>query len=153
MKCSEIAPRFVQYIPEQLVAGVLYVSREYATATHLCCCGCGEEVVTPLNRTDWSLTMEDGRVTLFPSIGNWSFACRSHYWIERGRVIDAGPMEQWRIDRIRAVDFANKDAHFRAKNNERDQRSVIPAARPPSAAESTPGLLASLWEALRRWLS
>ena len=39
-KCLE--HRFVQHIPRHLEPGVLYVSIEYATAAHTCCCGCGE---------------------------------------------------------------------------------------------------------------
>lgn len=66
--------------------GVVYVSIEYGTAVHRCCCGCGDEIVTPLTPVDWSLTYDGETISLDPSIGNWSLACRSHYWIERGRV-------------------------------------------------------------------
>jgi hypothetical protein len=45
---SRIQPKFVDFIAEHLDVGVLYISRRYATASHLCC-GCGHEVVTPLN--------------------------------------------------------------------------------------------------------
>ena len=33
---------------------------------------------------------ENGMTTLDPSIGNWSFACRSHYFMRKGRVVWAG---------------------------------------------------------------
>jgi len=45
--------RFVRYIPEELEPGILYTSVDFATVAHACCCGCGEEVVTPLAPTEW----------------------------------------------------------------------------------------------------
>ena len=78
---------FVTHIPDTLVEGVVYVSIPYTTVLHLCCCGCGEEVVTPLRPTDWNLTFDGETISLCPSVGNWRFACRSHYWIRRNEVI------------------------------------------------------------------
>ena len=37
--------QFVEFIPKVLDEGVLYVSMTYATARHLCFCGCGMRVV------------------------------------------------------------------------------------------------------------
>lgn len=79
--------RFVTNVPAQLEEGVLYVSIPYGTAIHLCACGCRREVVTPIQPTRWSMTFDGAAVWLRPSIGNWSFPCRSHYWIERGGVV------------------------------------------------------------------
>ena len=62
--------KFVEFIPDELENGVLYVSVTYATAIHECCCGCGNEVVTPLAPNDWQLTFDGESITLFPSIGN-----------------------------------------------------------------------------------
>lgn len=86
LRLARIRHEFVEFVPEQLEAGVLYVSRRYRTASHLCCCGCGLEVVTPLNNAKWQASERGGKVWLSPSIGNWSFPCRSHYWIEGGRI-------------------------------------------------------------------
>ena len=72
---------FVQSVPERLDEGVLYVSLPFTTALHLCACGCGSEVVTPLSPRSWSMTFDGESVSLRPSIGNWNFPCRSHYWI------------------------------------------------------------------------
>ena len=47
---------FVDYIPEQLDEGVLYVSIRFGTVVHRCACGCGDEVVTPLGPAEWRLT-------------------------------------------------------------------------------------------------
>lgn len=77
---------FVEYVPDELTEGRLYISIAFATALHKCCCGCGREVVTPLAPTGWSLTFDGKTVSLAPSIGNWSYPCQSHYWIRRNNV-------------------------------------------------------------------
>lgn len=79
--------RFVEFIPDELEDGILYISITYATVLHKCCCGCGNEVVTPLSPSDWQLTFDGETISLFPSIGNWSFPCRSHYWIRKDKVV------------------------------------------------------------------
>jgi hypothetical protein len=81
-----IEHRFVDSAPDDLQEGVLYVSIPYATALHLCPCGCGSEIVTPISRKGWSLTFDGASVTLHPSVGNWNYPCRSHYWIRRDRI-------------------------------------------------------------------
>ncbi len=40
---------FVEFIPDVIEEGKIFVSIKYATAVHKCCCGCGKEVVTPLS--------------------------------------------------------------------------------------------------------
>jgi hypothetical protein len=77
---------FVEYIPNNLKDGTIYVSFAFATVAHKCCCGCGNEVITPLSPTDWKLIFDGKSISLEPSIGNWNFACRSHYWIIRNKV-------------------------------------------------------------------
>ena len=74
----------VKYIPAKLDPGILYVSKEFGAAAHLCACGCGTTVRTPLDR--WSLTETKNGPSLDPSIGNWQEPCQSHYWIERGEI-------------------------------------------------------------------
>src|SRR5438067_1869789 len=90
MRISSLEHRFVRNIPDKLEAGVLYVSMEYATAAHTCCCGCGEEVVTPFSPTDWHMWFDGETVSLWPSVGSWTLPCRSHYIINRGKVLGAG---------------------------------------------------------------
>ena len=101
---SALKHQWVRFIPDKPEPGILYVSREYKTATHLCCCGCGLEVVTPLNPAKWSLIDHGDSVSLWPSIGNWSFPCRSHYWIDHNRVKWAGAMTKKQIARVRQND-------------------------------------------------
>ena len=83
-----LSHEFVEFIPDhhQLQNGTIYVSIPFATAVHKCCCGCGEEVVTPLSPTDWQLTFDGETISLYPSIGNWNLPCRSHCWIRQDRV-------------------------------------------------------------------
>ncbi len=77
---------FVEYIPEDITEGILYISIPFGTMIHKCGCGCGEEVVTPLGPTEWKFTYNGKTISLHPSIGNWSFRCRSHYWIDKSQV-------------------------------------------------------------------
>jgi hypothetical protein len=53
---------------------------------HKCVCGCGNEVVTPISPTDWQLSFNGRGITLKPSIGNWNFKCKTHYFIIENRV-------------------------------------------------------------------
>ena len=97
-KIPRLRHHFVDFIPEHLADGHLYVCMEHATAIHRCCCGCGSEVVTPLAPDDWKLTFDGEAISLSPSIGNWSFKCRSHYWIRNDRVVWA---RKWKIRKSR----------------------------------------------------
>lgn len=83
----KIKLQYVHYMPKQLESGVLYVSKEFSTAAHLCVCGCGAKVRTPLTPTEWTLTVSDSGPSLKPSIGNWQLPCKSHYWIADGEVL------------------------------------------------------------------
>lgn len=152
MRQTHLSPEFVEYIPERLEKGVLYISQRYGTAAHKCCCGCGKEVITPLNPTDWSLRVDDGVVTLHPSIGNWSFACRSHYWIRRSKVVWAGQMSPQEIERGRAIDRATKQAYFEVINRKKAPHPQSFPSEPTSRTEAR-GLLHNLWLVLKRWLS
>jgi len=78
--------RFVGQIPTTLEPHVLYIDLESGAVVHLCACGCGSEAVTPLGKTDWNITYNGETVTLSPSVGNWSFKCQSHYFINGGQV-------------------------------------------------------------------
>lgn len=88
---------FVKFIPELLEDGVLYISIEYSTAVHKCICGCGNEVVTPFSPAGWELRFDGKTVSLNPSIGNWSFECRSHYFIIRNKIRMARRWSEWEI--------------------------------------------------------
>lgn len=135
---------FVKGIPEKLNERTLYVSMDYATVAHKCCCGCGLEVVTPLSPTDWKLAYDGEVISLHPSVGNWSFPCRSHYWIDKGTVRWAGEWSQEQVEAGRAQDRRTKDSYFGQKN----------AATAGKAADTrnTSGET-SLWTRFKKWLS
>lgn len=116
MRQSALRSQFVEFIPEQLEDGVLYISQPYRTATHRCCCGCGSEVVTPLGPADWTLEVVNGALTLRPSIGNWSLPCRSHYLIRQGRVVWAREMSQEEIQLGRRRDERLRRTHIERVN-------------------------------------
>lgn len=111
-RTSSISHRFVEHIPARLEDGVVYVSIEYGTAVHKCCCGCGEEVVTPLSPTDWKLIYDGETISLSPSIGNWSFKCESHYWIIQNRVRWARKWSTEQIQAGRDADRHRKRRHY-----------------------------------------
>jgi hypothetical protein len=136
-----ITPRFVEFIPKSLEDGVLYVSREYETAVHRCCCGCGNKVVTPLSPTGWTLTVIGNAASLAPSIGNWSFPCRSHYWIRRSKVVWAEEWSQEKVEQVRAGAAQDRDAYYREK-------AMDEAAAVTKAAEASDG---GWWAQLKRW--
>lgn len=103
---------FVEYIPKTISDGTIYISIAFGTAVHKCCCGCGNEVVTPLSTTDWELNFDGHSISLYPSIGNWSFPCQSHYWIKRNRVKWAPRWSKQRIEDARRHDKLAKEKHF-----------------------------------------
>lgn len=124
---SHIQPRFVESIPAVLEPGVLYVSERFRTASHLCACGCGERVVTPLSPAHWRLERSGETVTLHPSIGNWDYACRSHYWIRSSKIVWSPQLSEERIRRIKALDLQDQQAWTAEKN--KVKRKVWPRLR------------------------
>ena len=119
MRAFTYRHQFAEFIPEILEEGVVYVSMSYATAVHRCFCGCGAKVVTPITPTDWQLKFDGVSVSLDPSVGSWSLACRSHYWLEGGRVVWASEWTQRMIDRERSRDRrAKQEYNSRPKRGE-----------------------------------
>ncbi len=138
MRLSRITPVFVESAPDRLSEGVLYVSERYQTALHKCCCGCGQEVVTPLTRADWSLRKRGNSVSLHPSIGNWDFPCKSHYWIRNNEVIWASSLSTRQIAIVRRQDKLDKQRYQQQVN-----RLKVADPAPPA------GVFQSSW----RWLT
>jgi hypothetical protein len=129
--------KFVEFIPAEVEERTLYVSVEYATATHKCACGCGNKVVTPLTPKDWTLSYDGETVSLDPSIGNWSFPCQSHYWL-RGDQAEWAP--QWSKREIKA-----------GREADRERTKEYYARKSPAPA--APVRPATRWERVRRWWS
>jgi hypothetical protein len=103
-RIKQLRSEFVEFIPERLDQGVIYISQRYSTAAHLCCCGCGLEVITPLNPAKWQLIEKGGSLSLYPSVGNWDFPCQSHYWINGNRITWAETMSPEIISAVKARD-------------------------------------------------
>ena len=89
-RISELRPLFVEQFPDDFESGILYVSMQHAICGHLCACGCGEKVITPLSPKQWKIAYNGEDVTLYPSIGNYAFACQSHYFLTNGNIIWVG---------------------------------------------------------------
>ena len=119
MRLKVIVPQFVEFVPDEVEEGILYISEVHGTAIHKCCCGCGEEVVTPITPADWLLRKQGHTVSLTPSIGNWNYACQSHYWIRRNRVEWAPRMSEEQIRRVQARDRLEKERYIAYRNAQR----------------------------------
>jgi hypothetical protein len=144
----KVTHEFVDYIPDALKEGTVYVCVPFATAVHKCCCGCGNEVVTPLSPTDWKLIFDGQSISLDPSVGNWSFPCQSHYWIRRNKVVWARRWSQKEIEVGRAHDRLAKKSYFDSTE------APIASDRETSvdrSGESKPA--ESFWRKLKRWWS
>lgn len=138
MSGPKVEHRFVACVPDAMEDRVVYIAVDFATVVHRCCCGCGNEVVTPLSPTDWTLTFDGETISLNPSIGNWSFECQSHYWIKQSRVRWAPRWSKEQIAMGRAYDLAAKGAPSDAEGAT-DVCSEVPAV--------------GFWQAVRRWWS
>ncbi|MFA1624304.1 DUF6527 family protein [Rhizobium mongolense] len=113
--------------------GILYISEEFGTAAHNCCCGCGVKIVTPLKAGKWQMRNSNGLVTIHPSIGNWSSACQSHYII-------AGNQIRW------ARGFS--EAEIRS-NRAHDKR--VSAAAHAQREVQEQGFFGRMWNHIKRW--
>ncbi len=89
MKLTEITAVFLDFIPNELEEGKLYISEKYKTATHLCACGCKCKTITPLKEGEWTMTNNNGSITLSPSIGNFSGEnpYHAHYFIRDNKIL------------------------------------------------------------------
>jgi len=103
---------WVKLLPPEMKAGVIYVSLEYGSAAHLCACGCGFKVVTPITPIDWKLVFDGETISLYPSIGSWNLPCRSHYWIRRNRILWAPRWSEARVQRARNHERALEERVF-----------------------------------------
>lgn len=122
--------RFVKFIPNELEEGVLYIAIDYGTVLHKCCCGCGNEVNTPLSPNEWRLIYDGDSVTLKPSIGNWSFECKSHYWITSDEIEWD---EKWNVNKIkkgRQQEQVERDKYYKDKLKNKPSPKTSPTVKP-----------------------
>jgi Family of unknown function (DUF6527) len=82
-----------------------------------------------LGKANRELTFDGETVSLDPSIGNWSFSCRSHYWIVRNQVRWTRPWSEKQIERGRKRDRAAKESFFIGKAaGHKDERTPASSA-------------------------
>lgn len=146
MKRTTIKHEFVEFVPRELQEGTLYVSIPYETAVHLCACGCGIKVVTPISPPEWRLTWDGDTVSLYPSIGNWQFPCRSHYWIRRNRVEWARALSEREVLEGRRRDAEELEEYFAGKSRSDSDAGSTESAPVPQR----PSILHRLRHLLRR---
>lgn len=111
-RLHKLEPEFVELMPQGLLPGTLYISISYATTQHLCACGCGNKVVLPLSPADWTMCFDGEAVSMDPSVGNWEYPCKSHYWIEKNQVRWAGRWTPAQIEAGRARDLEDVESYF-----------------------------------------
>ena len=132
MRRTSITHEFVEYVPAALADGVVYISIPHRTAVHKCACGCGNKVVTPITPADWHLLYDGDTVSLTPSVGNWGFPCRSHYWIKSNRIRWSGAWTEEQIATGRARDDRSRALYFA------DRADGTPATVEPAAGSASP---------------
>jgi len=74
----------VEFMPDKLADNVMYISERFQLAIHVCPCKCGIKAVTPLGSDGWTMTRENGLVSLSPSLLN---PCGTHYFIKNSSVV------------------------------------------------------------------
>lgn len=131
---STISLKLLNHLPIQLEANVLYVSEEFEIAGHLCPCGCGSKIITPLGINEWSLSVIGKKPTLKPSIGNWQLPCQSHYWIRRGEILWSNKWTDEEIEAGRLAEAQQREDYY--DEMERTVKSQI-----------------SRWESIKKWFS
>ena len=134
--------RFVDFIPKALEPGVIYVALDFGTVAHLCGCGCGREVVTPLGPEEWKLIYDGESITLTPSIGNWSYPCSSHYFIRNNHVV-------WAQDQLfRSDDFGGQEKPKKGRRKKKSKKAPLdPILRKATRRER----LRKVGENILRW--
>jgi len=114
----------VHFLPKDLEPKILYVSEEYGVAGHLCPCGCGNKIITPLGPTEWSFTQVKGKPSLYPSIGNWQLPCRSHYWIIKGEIEWSGQWTEKQIAAGRKAEDKRRKSYYNERQNKSKKQPV-----------------------------
>jgi hypothetical protein len=145
MPSERLEPRFVEAIPEELEPGFLYVSIRFRTAQHLCACGCGSQIVTPIKPSKYSLTYDGETVSLWPSVGNWQKPCKSHYVIRDSRVVWYPEWTDRQVARGRARDRAATRDYYKSRSD-----SEMPPEPERDAAPDTLRVRIAAWIRTRR---
>lgn len=86
------------------------------------------------------MTFDGETISLRPSIGNWTLKCRSHYVVDRGKVIEAGPWSDEQVEAERRRDSTAKARFY-------GQTSKVEPSRVESAsAKAAPTFWRRAWD-------
>ena len=141
-RLASIRPEFVEFVPKELEEGVLYVSIPYGTTVHKCACGCGSKITLPINPAKWRFLWNGSTISLWPSVGNWSYPCESHYWIEQNRIEWAPKWSREKIEANRARDKVDRERYLKLSDE--------PAEAQPNMTGSGRGVIDRIRGLLRR---
>lgn len=88
MRTNNLKVEQVERLPEEVMEGILYISKEFEITTHKCPCGCGLNVELPFSdpKLFWSLKENNGKVSMKPSILSTLCPNRSHYYITDNQI-------------------------------------------------------------------
>lgn len=86
----------MEKLPENPLEHTLYVSHKYEMTLHRCACGCSHKVFTFLGDGHKVFGSLDSP-TVIPSIGVWDAKCRSHYFIDSGKVVWSNKFSEEKI--------------------------------------------------------
>lgn len=111
----------VDFMPKELQPGILYYAEEFGAAAHLCACGCGSKIRTPIDESEWSLEDAVDGPSLYPSVGNWQKPCRSHYFIRNGGILWCDQWTEKEIKAGRRLEHQRRVAAVK-KNNSQNKR-------------------------------
>ncbi|GGG48893.1 DUF6527 family protein [Bizionia arctica] len=131
--------QFVDFMPDIIQEGVIYISLEYKSVIHKCACGCGKEVNTPLHPTGWKMLYDGESISLKPSVGNWSFDCKSHYWITNNEIEWSLKWTNETIGKVRTIEDSERQEYYRDKDSENldnDSSNLIdtPVSKPKTTS-------------------
>lgn len=122
MKTLNIKLVEVDSMPRELEPNILYYSERFGTASHLCACGCGAKIRTPIDVNEWSIVKTEQGPTLHPSVGNWQKECKSHYYIRKGKIVWCGA---WTEKQIQEGRYREQQARIDHYNRMYSKQSVL----------------------------
>ncbi|MGP2715699.1 DUF6527 family protein [Serratia marcescens] len=122
MKTFTIKLVEVDSMPRELEPNILYYSERFGTASHLCACGCGAKIRTPIDVNEWSIVKTEQGPTLHPSVGNWQKECKSHYYIRKGKIVWCGA---WTEKQIQEGRYREQQARIDHYNRIYSKQSVL----------------------------
>lgn len=122
MKTFTIKLVEVDSMPRDLEPNTLYYLERFGTASHLCACGCGAKIRTPIDVNEWSIVKTEQGPTLHPSVGNWQKECKSHYYIRKGKIVWCGA---WTEKQIQEGRYREQQARIDHYNRIYSKQSVF----------------------------